>query len=157
MVQVTERLEISLAGFIRSGELAGLRVGQHRSEIRQVLGEPEELGRGMGKTVIESYAGRRLQLSFHRGRLMLIAVYFRQELADPDDRIQLVWDLPSEETKNEAALLEWLKSAGIPFRSGADSSSDDWSSWVVEGEATVLFEQGRLDSIQVTGSADPTT
>ena len=103
MVQVTERLEISLADFIRSGVLGGLAVGQHRPEIRQGLGEPEDLGRGMGKFVIESYAQRRLQLTFHRGRLILIAVYFRQESVDPSDRIQLVWDLPSEETRNEAA------------------------------------------------------
>ena len=144
----SERLEISLADFVRTGVLGGLAVGQHRSEIRQVLGDPEELGRGMGKSVVESYAQRRLQLSFHRGRLILIAVYFRHEHMDSGDRIQLVWDLPSEGMTNEAALLEWLENADIPFRPGGSLPSDDWSSWVVEGGARVIFDEARLDSIQ---------
>ncbi len=149
-----ERLEMSLAGFIRTGVLGGLTVGQHKPEIRRLLGEPEDLGRGLGKSAIESYAQRRLQLSFNRGRLILIAVYSRHRHVDPSNRIQLVWDLPSEEMlTDQAPLLGWLESAGIPFRlvSGSNRSGSspagDWSTWVVDGGATLTFTAGRLDSI----------
>ncbi len=124
--------------------------------IWRLLGEPEDLGRGLGDSVIESYAQRRLQLSFNRGRLILIAVYFRHEHVDPNNRVRLVWDLPSDEMlTDQAPLLGWLESAGIPFRLASRSKrsssppAGDWSTWVVDGGATLTFTAGRLDSIQV--------
>jgi hypothetical protein len=136
----------SIATFIRTGILGPLGIGVAGHDVRALLGLPDTVGRGFGNAVIEQYAAGRLELTFSKGRIVLIALFpFRGgELRG----LAVVDDLPSGVRESSQLFKQWLTQEGLQF----DVIDEDAGSCALHLPfgSTVTFEEGSLYTVQRT-------
>jgi len=139
---------LSLAKFILKGLLGSIGLGTLLDEVRQLIGEPEDFGRGVGKVKIERYFNGGLEISYLNHMVVLIAVYLRRGVLSNGAMIQLNKDFPVGVDGREKEFLTWLDQEGVVYQVyGADEQS---SSWKLGSGAVVTFVDGNMDSIQVS-------
>jgi len=138
---------ISLAEFVRSGAFGPLAINTSEEGIRNLLGEPDDVGRGFGKLVIHRYGEGRLEVSTLKGQVVLIAFYPSRGIELRGD-VRVVDDIPSAARGSADAFVRWLEQEELLFR--ADTEDGMLHRLCVQGGATATFADGHLDSVQVS-------
>jgi hypothetical protein len=130
----------SVRELIVTGASGGVVMGATVEEVVAQLGEPTD--RSQITAEILKYG--RLELTFSERRVVLIAYYARPPgSCDPVDE-----DVPDDSREMEA----WLTADGIAFeRDEALSYDDQYALRATATGAVVVFERGRLRSVQIPG------
>lgn len=139
--------DLSMIVFVRTGVLGRLAVGEEDESVHKLFGSPDDVGRGLGDTVIERYAQGRLEVSFSRRRVVLIAIYPSRG-ADSAGGAYFVNDLPAGVEESSDFFGEWLSKGGVPFDVQCDDG--DIYAYRIHAGVTATFTDGRLDSLQAT-------
>jgi hypothetical protein len=139
---------ISLASLILKGVLGSIGLGALLDEVRQLIGEPEDFGRGMGKVKIERYFGGSLEISFLNNAVVLIAVYLKRGVLSNGTMLQMNCDFPVGIDSNEKNFFAWLDREGIVYQVYGDDEQS--SSWKLNNGVVVTFVDSGIESIQVS-------
>jgi hypothetical protein len=134
---------MNLTPFVRTCRLGDLFVGMEMAAVRELLGEPCDVG-VLGDGDIDKYGEGRLQVYCAEKRVVLIAVYLGTG-SDDLGRLTFVGDLASEHVGSIDRFCEWLAARGAAYER-ADRLSG--ASVRVAGGAVAYFADGVLDSVQ---------
>jgi len=126
------RVSISLTRLVLKGLMENIGISSVSNEVRQLIGDPEDIGRGMGKVKIEKYFGG---VYLNRGFLSMGKVH------------QLNIDFPENTERDEKGFLDWLDKEGIAYQNYGDDKQS--FSWKFGSGAVVTFVDGVMESIQV--------
>jgi hypothetical protein len=137
---------LNVREFLKSGSVAGIAVGVPEADARRVLGEAEDTGHGIQGVTIDAYDGRALQVSYAKGRVVHLGIYFRHR---EDLKIDIDTDpsrhLDAGTTIEEAQIL--VKALGLSWLPLPTTGH----LFLVGGVVTLVFnENRRLDSIQAS-------
>jgi hypothetical protein len=141
-------LSISLAMLVLKGLFGSIGIGAFWDDVSRLIGEPEDIGRGMGKVKIERYFGGSLEISYLNNAVVLIAVYLKRGILTNGTTLQLNSDFPLSIDSDEEGFLEWLDSEGVKYQVYAEDEQS--TSWKLDSGAVVTFVDGGLESIQVS-------
>jgi hypothetical protein len=139
---------ISLSLLLLKGLLGSIGLGALLNQVRQLTGEPEDFGRGMGKVKIERYFGGSLEISYLNNAVVLIAVYLKRGLLSKGTMLQLNSDYPMGIDSNEKEFLAWLDREGVVYQ--VYGEDEQGSSWKLDNGVVVRFSDGSMESIQVS-------
>ena len=135
--------------FLLTGRLGGLKVGMPSSVSLNLLGPPENLGRGIGQTRVETYCGRSLQISHHSDVIVLIAMYFSRR---PGEAIKLPSSLRCELPFSGLTTLRefevYLEVHHIPWGRNEVSPDSNELNLVVGENVVAVFRDGYLNTLQ---------
>lgn len=122
------------------------RGGVSESVVIELLGEPEDVGRGGKKFRILAYCGKRLQVTFCEGRLWSIGFYFQQtkQRHSWPEGVNLSAELSG--ATREVDLLSWLEANGHHWRK-MDLVSN--VNYITEPYVAFVVADGYLESIQI--------
>jgi hypothetical protein len=135
--------DLSLSQFVHTCRLGALFAGMEMAAVRELLGEPCDVGT-LGDGDIDKYGEGRLQVYYAEKRVVLIAVYQRTG-SDDLGRLTLVRDLAAELVGSIDRFCEWLAARGVAF---ARTDRLSGTSVRVAGGAVAYFADGVLDSVQ---------
>ncbi|ODT73622.1 hypothetical protein ABS71_06870 [bacterium SCN 62-11] len=126
----------------RSNFVGSLRRGATLEEVTELLGQPEDVGQGARGFKILAYRERKLQLTFRRGCLFLVAFYF--EPTASRTKWPLVFPVPDEfsGSATEEELESWPSQRGYAWQKIGNLMR-------VDDEVSLVFEDGKLSSIQI--------
>jgi hypothetical protein len=141
--ELTTAGEMNLTPFVRTCRLGDLFVGMEMAAVRELLGEPCDVG-VLGDGDIDKYGEGRLQVYCAEKRVVLIAVYLGTG-SDDLGRLTFVGDLASEHVGSIDRFCEWLAARGAAYER-ADRLAG--ASVRVAGGAVAYFADGVLDSVQ---------
>ena len=148
-------IKISLSKFIMTGVLGKIAIGDKLSEVRNFLGEPEDFGRfHKGKIRRERYAKKWLEISFFKGKVISIGIYFQKgTMGCSGTIIELNFDFPIQGLSDMKVFLNWLKDENISFHLKHKYEYECCSAYayIINEATTATFENGQLDSVQISG------
>jgi hypothetical protein len=142
--------KFSVMGLLTNGNFGELSLHQTVAKVRESLGDPDDVGQGMGRVTIFRYVQEGLELSFRKEHVVLLAVYKREEGPQDNEatrRWRVEWDIPADMMDDVAALSRWLSSSGMRV---SELRSREAVTLVVHGGGTALYEEGRLRSVQAS-------
>lgn len=126
----------------RSDFVGSLRRNATRAEVQELLGKPEDVGRGAKGFEILAYRDNKLQLTFKRGCLFLVAFYF--ESSGARTQWPRLFPIPAEFSGiiTEEELMSWSRARGY-------SCEKFGSTLRIDDEVSLFVENGMLSSIQI--------
>lgn len=139
-----------LREFLQTGALHGVAVGASADGVAAQFGPPAEASRVRRGLVLWAYAGRLVQVTVERGRVVLIGLYPRHASTTTDDPLQGGFPIAGID---RAALAAKLEEWGISW-----SVSPRSPSMYEVGAHRVLAifgEDGVLESLQVASGPPP--
>ena len=127
-----------------------LNAGASYEEILAVLGQPNDTGAGLRGFTILAWRDRTVQLTMHRGRLLLLAFYFQTpaSVATWLAPFAALADFSAATTPGE--VQGWLEKREIEWQL---TTLADEQVIKAGAEAGFYFEDGLLSSIQITSTA----
>jgi hypothetical protein len=135
----------SIVTFMKTGRLGPLEIGSPEANVRALLGPPEAIGRGFGKTLIQQYAGGRLELTVSKAKQLVLIALFPFRGSEPSG-VALLDDLPTGARESAAVLEQWLRQERLSFEI-VDEDADSRALRLATG-VTVSFSNGSLYSVQ---------
>lgn len=129
------------------GNLNGIEIGSPSNSIRELFGEPEDIGKGLGKIKIEKYFGGSLEVSLLKNKVVLICIYFKKGMLNNfKDHEELHVEFPEGVLKNQSSFEKWLTKNNISY-STRDAGNSFFALSINEG-VTIGFEAKDLITIQ---------
>jgi hypothetical protein len=138
----------TLDEFLSSGELGGIGPETSPAQVKELLGEPEDISVSR-KPTIWKYGG--LQLGFHKEpeqvtpSLSWLAVYFQNPGETLPSRLNLTGWWPNGET-TWRQVHEHLERASLPNKENASLKPEE--SMEFPSGVRVVFREGKVHSIQ---------
>jgi hypothetical protein len=145
----------SLIDFLWTGRLGPLAEGQTAQEVRDLLGEPEDVS-GRGSPQLWKYGS--LQVSFFRTSrdempfVVSIALYFRDDEESPPAGLGLTGWYPQVGCTYEE-VRDQLEARGIAVGGGVTSGEN--KHLIVGPGVRITFQDDRLDSVQYHSHREP--
>ena len=127
-----------------------LPIGANRNQLIAELGEPQQLGRGLGGSMLLSYREKTIQCSLRADRLFLLALYFRPAVDLSNWPKCLATLAHFSGTMKPSEVEEWLLQHRVQWRRITVGSEE-----VIEAPVGTrfYFESGLLSSIQIISEA----
>ncbi len=131
----------------RSNFVGSLRRGATPGEITKLLGQPEDVGKGGKGFKILAYRDKKLQFTFRKGSLFLVAFYFEPTGLRTEWPQSFSVPAGFTGTTTEEELISWSNERGYAWKKAENILR-------VDDEVSLVVENGTLSSIQILDNED---